>query len=223
MDLSFKLVKGRKVAFCVDDIPQSAIKYFNNVDDIPLTLFVSGGLQDEVSYGKKMYNLRDLKQFYRKHDHIEIACHTFSHNDIKSCTNTEFTNDCKKNREFLLSEFDCRGKTGFSFPRGRWNLALLKYLPKHYKYLRTTRKFPLRFFCFKYFLPAQPCYSSQLPTLFKLLERFRTRKNCWLVLYTHDICDTPSQFGMTPDECDKLIEQLKQMGFTFETLEKLLK
>jgi len=223
MNLGFKPVKGRKVAFCVDDIPQSAINYFNKIDEIPLTLFVSGGLQGEVSYGKKMYSLSDLKIFCQKHDSIEISCHTYSHNDITSCTNFEFINDCKKNREFLSSEFNLQGKIGFSFPKGRWNFRVLKYLSKHYKYLRTTRKFVLRFLCFRYFLPGMPCYSSQLPAVFNIVDRFSLSKNLWLILYTHDICESPSQFGMTPEECNKLIKHLNQMGFTFVTLEDLIK
>lgn len=221
MDSGFKLVRGRKVAFCIDDIPQSALSYFSELK-LPLTLFVSGGLQNKVAYGKKMYNLKALKAYYETHDLIEISCHTYAHNDITLCTNSEFMEDCKKNREFLSSELNCIYKMGFSFPRGRWNFSLLKQLPKHYKYLRTTRKFSLRFLCFKYFLPGIPCYSSQLQFLYQILERHSSSKNLWLILYTHDICETPSPFGMTPEECNKLIKHLTQMGFTFVTLENLV-
>lgn len=221
MNSGFKTVKGRKVAFCIDDIPQSALGHFSETE-LPLTLFISGGLQNKVAYGKKMYNLSDLKVYCEKHRLSEISCHTYSHNDISSLTNWEFMDDCKKNREFLNSEFCRNDSMGFSFPRGRWNVRLLKDLSKHYKYLRTTRKFILRFLCFKYFLPGIPCYSSQLPALYEVLERHCSRKNFWLVLYTHDICESPSQFGMTPDECNKLIKELTQMGFTFVTLENLV-
>lgn len=221
MILGFKRVKGRKVAFCVDDIPQSAINYFKNVN-IPITLFVSGGLRDEVAYDKKMYNLNCLKDYCGEHTSTEISCHTYSHNDINSCTNSEFISDCKKNREFLSCEFDRTDKIGFAFPRGRWNLRILKYLAKYYKYLRTTRKFVLRLVCFKFFLPGIPCYSSQLPALYKILNKHSSKKNTWLILYTHDICESPSQFGMTPLECSELLDQLDEMGYTFVTLENLV-
>ena len=222
MNLGFKRVVGRKVAFCVDDIPQNAMTYLNSVNKFPLTFFVSGGLEGAVSYDKRMYSLSDLKIFYKKHDCIEVSCHSFSHNDIKSCSNEEFIVDCKRNRDFLGNELNLRTKTGFSFPRGRWNLTLLYKLSRQYKYLRTTRKFVLTYFCFRYFLPGIPCYSQQLTYLYKTLDKYSSRKNIWLVLYTHDICESPSDFGMTPEECNKLIRKLHDMGFSFVTLEEMV-
>ena len=221
MLFGFKKVREKKVALCIDDIPNSTFDYFGNIK-VPLTLFVSGGLNGKISYKKEMFNITDLLDFRDNRQSLEIGCHTYSHNDINTCSNAEFLKDCSKNRDFLKEYMDIN-ETGFSFPRGRWSFILLLRLAKNYQYLRTTRNFILNRICFRYFLPGIPLYSSSVKQLCEKIALNHSVNNAWLIIYTHDICENPSQFGATPEEFMKVIFSLRESGFEFVTLNEMLR
>ena len=44
------------------------------------------------------------------------------------------------------------------------------------------------------------------------------RRKAWLILYTHDVTDSPSDFGCTPQALERLADEAMKRGFEIVTV-----
>jgi len=51
------------------------------------------------------------------------------------------------------------------------------------------------------------------------LERAATTPDSWLILYTHDVRESPSNWGCTPQVLERLISEAASKGFEIVTFE----
>ncbi len=220
-----KLPAGRYVSLCFDDFPQSAA-----VTAAPMieqlgwraTWYVSGGFmgRTEPHYGT-MFTEADLKRLIDAgHD---IGCHTFDHVNCAETNELEILAQCERNTAFLKA----RGVTdlsSFAFPFGASNLTAKKMLASSGLALRGVKPGLNRGQADLNMLRACGLQENQGGTLRALedLEHLSSSDG-WLIIFTHDVREAPSPWGVTPDDYEHLLQAVKQSGAEVVTVGDMVK
>jgi peptidoglycan/xylan/chitin deacetylase (PgdA/CDA1 family) len=165
------------------------------------TYYTAGGFCGRTEHGTVFYDADDLRQLAAAGH--EIACHGFGHQPTPTLTTEELTADAERNREFLRPFLRGEAPVSYAFPYGRVSP-------------RTKRFFAPRFASVRGVHPginAGRVDLAQLSTVSletRCWDKARIEtaiqrtlhENGWLILYTHDVSDTPSPYGSTPEMLD---------------------
>lgn len=209
-----KLPSGRYVSLCFDDFPQSAA-----VTAAPMieslgwhaTWYVSGGFQDteEDALGQ-MYTEADLRRLIANgHD---IGCHTFDHIDCAKATPSEILAQCEKNQQYLDS-FGINEVESFAFPFGAANATAKKVMEQSELALRGVKPGLHRGKADLNMLKACGLQDNEGGIL-RAIEELETlsKGDGWLIIFTHDVRDDHSPWGVTPEDYDLLLTAVQASG-----------
>lgn len=202
------------ISFTFDDFPQSAVRVgaeILNSYDLRGTFFVSLGLAATNHSEIKFFDYEDLASL-REYGH-EIGCHTFDHLDCRKVSFKKFKKSIKKNQIHLKRIFPPYSLRSFSYPKGGVSIFGKLLAASCYETCRTTfpginiGKIDLNY------LKANKLYSNQIPlnTIYRLIDQNLNQRG-WLIFYTHDVSDKPSQFGCTPSYFRKVISYANHSG-----------
>jgi len=210
--LKFRLTRPI-VSFTFDDFPRSAISH----GAVPLeqegwkaTFYVASALRDVTNHHGLHFAADDLP-FLQSRGH-EIGGHSFSHVDFSNLTPAAQISEINRNKN-SLHDMGVKGViSNFAYPYGGVTVAAKRTLANQYKSLRGIR-------------PGAHCGSADLnglksapvftgPKMAKTLDLIKSLKHkpAWLTLFAHDIRDTPSEWGCTPDEFKIVMAAVKQSG-----------
>ncbi len=135
----------------------------------------------------------------------EIACHTFSHLDCGQADQRTIEADVDRNTA-ALSDWGAAPATTFAYPYGDVSLAAKRALGGRYAILRGLHHGLVRAGTD---LNQAPAVGIEGPdgeaVAHAWIDRAASRRG-WLILYTHDVVETPSPFGCTPAALKRLIE-----------------
>ncbi|MDJ0920319.1 MAG: polysaccharide deacetylase family protein [Henriciella sp.] len=214
------LPKGKFVSFNFDDFPQSAVRAAAPMLEAKgwrATWYVCGELIEQVTpeYGA-MYTREDLRKLIDAgHD---IGCHTFSHTSVRRLSEADLLADCQKNADFL-DTFGVSQLSSFAFPFGATQLGAKAALARSFPALRSVRpgvhvgELDLKMLKATALQEDQGGIARALSDL-----RAMPDDHSWLIIFTHDVREGHSPWGVTPDDFETLLEAVVQSGAAVVTV-----
>jgi peptidoglycan/xylan/chitin deacetylase (PgdA/CDA1 family) len=226
--LPTKTVRNRSnaplVSFTFDDIPDSALINGARVLEghgVRGTFYVSGGLcgsrfQDWTFIGTDaVRTLLDLGH--------EVGCHTFSHPDVQTLTPKQAQREIEQNGEFL-GRIDPRVRlTNFAYPYGSVGLAQKGSVQSRFRSCRGVRHGINAGRIDLGHLRAVQLYNATLTEsgIDAILD-LAARQNGWVIFYTHDVAERPSEHGCSPRLLDVAVTKAKAAGYACLTVDAAL-
>ncbi len=188
------------VSFTFDDIPQSAatlgagmLEAYNATG----TFYVSGGLIDAPSPNWRMVADRDIVDLHARGH--EIGCHTFSHARVCDLNGPALSEEINRNRRYLEALDPAIRIENFAYPFGYGSFPRSRQLKSAFNSCRSIIPGVNQNVVDLQFLHAMPLMDNRIDTdqIDRALDVARAT-NGWLIFYTHDVADRPSQFGCSP-------------------------
>jgi peptidoglycan/xylan/chitin deacetylase (PgdA/CDA1 family) len=214
------LPPGRYVSLCFDDFPQSAVTFAAPLIEQRgwrATWYVAGGFRGktEPHFGA-MFEDHDLARL-SAYGH-DFGSHTFDHMDCRESSAAEIHAQCARNDAFLSARGISQVRS-FAYPFGAANVAAKRNLSASDMALRGVQPGLNRGTADLNMLKATGLQKDKggLARAFKDLEALK-HGDGWLILFTHDICTTPSDWGATPDEYDRLLAAIAASGAEVTTV-----
>lgn len=220
-----KLPSGRYVSLCFDDFPQSAA-----LTAAPMierlgwraTWYVAGGFMDgeEDHYGT-MFTEMDLKRLV--HMGHDIGCHTFDHLNCADAKAEEILAQCDRNSAFLKAH-GVKDIRSFAFPYGTASLASKKLMASTGLALRGVKPGLNQGEVDLNMLKACGLQEDQGGMIRALEELDQLRSNDgWLVIFTHDVREAPSPWGVLPEDFEHLLQSIQTSGAEVVTVGDMVK
>ena len=201
------------ISFTFDDFPRSALLTGGELLEskgICATYYASLELVGQETSVGRIFGYEDLRSVIANGH--ELACHTYSHLSALEHTADVVAQSCGENRRRALELFPDHPLRNFSYPFGDVTLALKRCLGSVYDSCRTVQSGINRSPVDMAFLYANPVYSWQpLANLRRLIDR-NAELNGWLILYTHDVCESPSRFGCTQEYFREAVSYAVESG-----------
>lgn len=209
-----RLPAGRYVSLCFDDFPKSSAETAAPMIEQlgwRATWYVAGGYLGTTHehYGK-MFDGTDLFRLIRMgHD---IGCHTFDHIDCANADPAELLVQCTRNQAFL-STFGVEEVQSFAFPFGAHDVASKQTLAPSGLALRgITPGLNLEVVDFS-LLRACGLQRDQKGLRRAMMElETLSQIDGWQIIFTHDVRDNPSSWGVTPADYADLLEAVQASG-----------
>jgi peptidoglycan/xylan/chitin deacetylase (PgdA/CDA1 family) len=204
------------ISFTFDDVPISAATNGAAVlekQGLTGTYYVALGMEkiDESSddSARKLLNANDIKQLQDiGHD---IGCHTYSHLNQRHHAVKKVLEDCNKNTAYLQDILNTKAVYNFAYPFGMVSPLGKRALGKKYKTLRTTDRGINSGLTDMSHLRAVRLYSKTFDKVaLTQIINLAIREKAWLIFYTHDVCEQPSEWGVTTDDFEWVVKQCVQ-------------
>jgi len=206
------------VSFTFDDAPQSAATVGARIleaQDVRGTYYVAAGLAG--AQGAVGRNATAAEMIAAQSLGHELACHTFSHLDCGQADWARIAADVDRNTE-ALAAWGARPATNFAYPYGDVSLDAKRALGGRYTVLRALHSGLIRT---GVDLNQAPAVGIEGPggeaKAMGWLER-AARRRAWLILYTHDVADSPTPWGCTPSTLRTLVAAALRLQFDVVTV-----
>ena len=188
------------VSFTFDDFPESAATTGARLLEehgVRGTFYMSGGLLGRQHDGRLMASYEQVEQLDRAGH--EIGCHTFSHIDVGAVSPRRRRVESSQNLHVLQGGSAERRFSSFAFPYGEVGLSAKSTMAAQYVSCRTTRPGLNVHMADLAFLKAVKLYDCETdgPAIDRWLDEVVDR-NAWLIFYTHDVEEDPTQYGCSP-------------------------
>lgn len=196
-----------------DDFPKNAWTVAGPVlarHGVRGTYYTAGGFCGRTVEGTEFYDRSDL-QALAAAGH-EIACHGFGHQPTPALTTEELAADADKNLEFLRPFLNGEAPVSYAFPFGRVSPRTKRFYAPRFSTVRGVHPG----------INAGRVDLAQLNTVSlevrcwdeKAIEAQVQRAlhdHGWLIFYTHDVSDRPSEYGSTPQMLDWALSRLAEL------------
>lgn len=206
------------VSFTFDDAPATATcagAKALEARGVRGTYYVSAGLAGrDGPMGR--YATRDETMAMQVAGH-ELACHTYSHIDCGAAPKAAIEADVARNHD-VLADWGAHELTNFAYPYGDVSHAAKATLGARYQVLRALNHGLIEDGSD---LNQAPAVGIEGPdgeaTATGWLARAMRRK-AWLILYSHDVADSPTAWGCTSDALARLIDAAQAGGCDIVTV-----
>jgi peptidoglycan/xylan/chitin deacetylase (PgdA/CDA1 family) len=189
------------VSFTFDDVPDSA--YTNGAAVLEQcgvrgTFYIAAGTCG-VSCPDWRVIGRDQVGALHERGH-EIGCHTFSHAHVDQLDADALDRECRRNRELLQELCPGVALANFCYPFGRTSFSRKLQLANSFASCRGIYEGINTGIIDLAMLRVVELYDRTLTTdkLQRVLAETR-QQNGWLIFYSHDVADTPSRIGCSPE------------------------
>ncbi len=212
------------VSFTFDDIPKSAATTGAKLledHDARGTFYVSGGLVGTASPNWISADAADIVDLHR-HGH-EIGCHTFTHTRACDLDAESLAAEIARNRRYLHA-LDPSIKIGnFAYPFGYGSFGRKGQLKQAFQSCRSIVPGVNSDTVDLQFLRSTPLIDHHIGR--DEIERaFDQAQTCngWLIFYTHDVVDQPSEYGCSPDLMKHALEVARSRKIPVLTMAEAL-
>lgn len=200
------------VSITFDDFPRSALEVGGRVledEDVAGTFFCAFGLAETEAPVGRVGTVSDLANcVMRGH---EIGCHTYSHRNCSTAVARDIDDDILRNqaagRDLGLPPF-----RHFAYPGGGYSLAAKKTVMRHYLSARGTTWGINRGTIDLGLLKSVPLYSHFGSRKWDAYFKELSRQSGWLIFYTHDVSNNPSQYGCMQRDLEYVIRRARDLG-----------
>lgn len=202
------------VSFSFDDFPQSA-RAITEQELEPrgwrATFYTACGFSGQSNHHGEMMRGADVTALYARGH--EIACHTYSHIDCAKADPDTMLADIDRNTQ-ALAALGIPAPVSFAFPFGEATPAAKRSLSERFMTLRGVRSdlnasqgFDARF------LRSVPLDGGDegIGAALRHIDQL-ARNGGWLIFYAHDVRDTPSDWGCTPDQFRRVVQAVETIG-----------
>ncbi|MFT3996979.1 MAG: polysaccharide deacetylase family protein [Asticcacaulis sp.] len=211
-------LKRPLLTFSFDDAPQTAAEAGAQILEargLRATYFISAGLMGHDSHFGLYADAGHIRAL-SGHGH-EIACHTLTHIDCGQAKGRDIAASVDENQTCIQS-LGLPRSTTFAYPYGDVSPQAKAVLAPRYASARglhhglITRGTDLNQ------APAVGIEGKDGEALaLGWMQKAAQTPDSWLVLYTHDVRDTPSPWGCTPQTLETLADAAVSMGFEVVT------
>jgi peptidoglycan/xylan/chitin deacetylase (PgdA/CDA1 family) len=206
------------VSFTFDDAPASATHAGAKALEargVRGAYYVSAGLAGrDGPMGR--YATREETMAMQAAGH-ELACHTFSHLDCGTAPKAAIEADVARNHA-ALADWGAKTLTNFAYPYGDVSHGAKAALGGRYQVLRALNHGLIEDGTD---LNQAPAVGIEGPdgeaTAAGWLAR-AIRRRAWLILYSHDVADSPTPWGCAPDALARLIDAAQAGGCDIVTV-----
>jgi peptidoglycan/xylan/chitin deacetylase (PgdA/CDA1 family) len=201
-----------------DDVPKTAWTEGGAVlaaHGAKATYFVCGGLCGRSLDGQPLCDVPELEAVHAAGH--EIGCHTHEHHSAHRDRPADYEASCGRNRRFLEDRLPGLQLRSFAYPYGhaplrhRWRLAR-RFAACRGVATRSGRKLNGPMVDPSLLVAVGLTRDGQRHDDVGQLVAEAAARRAWLVLFTHDVQDTPSAHGCTPGELDHAIRLARQAG-----------
>lgn len=212
------------VSFSFDDIPASAAHVGAPIlakHGVKGTFYLAMSLLSGVEGNEDLFEIDDVSQLIE--DGHEIGCHTWGHLRAGTTSIDAYLADISKNAESFSDFFPDYNLVNFSFPFGELTASHKARLAPIFRSLRGIRPGLNAPRADLNLLLANNLYNSRMDMagVSHLIEEAQ-RLGGWLIFYTHDVTDTPSRYGCTPDLLSEAVGLAVERGCRVLTMNQAL-
>lgn len=194
-----------------DDIPVTAWTEAGPIlaeHGIAATYYVCGGLESGTNLGLPQFTTDHLQALFAAGH--EVGCHTFGHTSALRVPPSEYAADLDRNAVWVAERLDGHRMTTFAWPYGDVSVGAKAVVADRFALARGVRDGINAGTADRGNVQAIGLESRRLPgyDLEGLMAETAARKG-WLIAYGHDVMDTPTPYGCTPDDLDRVIRLAK--------------
>lgn len=202
------------VSFTFDDVPESA--YTNGASVLESrgvhgTFYIASGQcgWENTTMGWRNISLDQVRALHdRGH---EIGCHTFTHPRVDQVTSDSLREECRKNREVLHDLCADIKLDNFCYPFGRVSLPSKRQLEACFDSCRGTYKGINAGTVDLGLLRVIQLYDNNLsPDELRRVVKENRDRNGWLIFYTHDVAESASPIGCSPQLLRAAVEAAQE-------------
>lgn len=209
------------VSFSFDDVPVSALVNGAAVlekHNAHGTFFVAGGIAGMTHDGQMMLSSEGYRELHNRGH--EIGHHTFSHRTPWTL-GTRYATDLARNDTYL-AEIVEKPTRNFAFPYGRSSINARDLAKQRFRSARGVENGVNRRDTDLYLLKAVGMEGHMRAVdLVKWVDDVVSLPG-WLIFLTHDVQDTPSQYGTTPAILDEVVGTAIAAGCDVLTIDDAL-
>jgi len=204
------------VSFSFDDFPRSALMQGGAIlgeYGFAATYFACFGLMGRQTPTGEIFSRDDLPELQR-HRH-ELACHTFDHCDAWGTAPADFEASCLRNQRWVARELPAANLTSLSYPISWPRPQTKRRVAKFYQCARgggqtmNIGKTDVNYL--KAFFLEQS--RDDMDAIKRTVDQ-NARLGGWLILATHDVSNSPTRFGCTPEFFKRVVEHVLRSGAT---------
>lgn len=197
-----------------DDIPRSAWTEAGPLlaeHSVLATYYVCGGLAGGSNLDLPQYEVEDLQALHAAGH--EVGCHTFEHVSTLTLSPAELEASLAKNAAWVSERLNGYEMRTFAYPFGDCALGSKAVIDRRFLCGRGVRDGVNVARADRNLLQAVGLESRRLPgyDLESLVQKAADEKG-WLIAYGHDVSDTPTPYGCTLEDLDRLIRLAKAAG-----------
>jgi peptidoglycan/xylan/chitin deacetylase (PgdA/CDA1 family) len=202
------------ISFTFDDFPRSALQTGGailNGFGLAGTYFASFGLMGKQAPTGTIFVRDDLKTLVDQGH--EIGCHTFAHCHSWDTASAVFEDSVVANRRALNELLPGASFRTFSYPVSPPRPTTKRNTAKHFSGCRgggqtfNVGTADLNYLA-AYFLEKS---RGNRDAVKQLIQENRQARG-WLILATHDVCESPTPFGCTPDFFEDIVRSAVESG-----------
>ena len=211
------------VSFTFDDAPLSATTIGAAILEqrgLRGVYYVSAGLAGQDGPMGRYAEAADYRRL-AEGGH-EIACHTFSHLDCGQAGERAASADVDRNAE-ALAAWGLPAPSSFAYPYGDVSGGPKAALEPLFGSLRALHHGVVTAGSDLNQLPAVGVEGADGEAVARHWLREAASRKAWLILYTHDVAETPSPWGCTPAALASLADEAMAMGFDVVTAAEAVK
>lgn len=202
-----------------DDCPKSATRIGGAILDemnVRACFYVATGLMDTDTVMGRIAGPDDLRAMSDAGH--EIGSHTHSHIDCARTNVEDISKSIDQNVEILDGITRGRPIESFAFPFGETTVLVKRRLASRFKTLRGVLKGTNRGVADRAQLRAYEINGCNC-SVDRLIEALKTNAASpgWIVMFTHDVADDPSPYGMTPHQLRHVVQTAQALGIEIGT------
>ncbi len=216
---------GPIVSFSFDDFPRTALTVGGSIlksHGARGTYYTAVGLMNTVNHLGEQFRREDIDRLLS--DGHELASHTFSHVSCRSVSCSKFQQDVREGRR-AIEELTGRADYGnFAFPFGELTLNAKKAVGAEMSSCRSIWEGLNGPEVDLNLLRAKSLYGdlNKAAEVRKLVLENGERKT-WLIFYSHDVRETPSPFGCTPELLEFAVSCAHDSGARIMTVAEVVR
>lgn len=196
------------VSFTFDDVPDSAVANGARIlaeRGCRGTFYLAGGLAG-TSFGPwRFFSPSDVPLLLDQGH--EVGCHTFSHPVVQTLDAARLAGELDRNRQWLASVDPRAEPTSFAYPYGSVGFFQKAWTAGRFASCRGVRHGLNVGTADRAQLRAVQLYDSRLDEAgLATVIGEAVRRKAWLVFYTHDVQEAPSEHGCSPRLMERAVE-----------------
>ncbi len=212
------------VSFTFDDVPNSAFstgRFILAKYNFQATYYISMGIKDDNNPDKPYFDRSYLREVVSEGG--ELACHTYSHLHLYSTSEANLIADLKKNKKAIEDIIPGYRFYNFSYPYGEHTFEAKKVLYRRFNCARTVNEginiSPVDLLSLKAVLLGG---RNTLDYVKTCIDEAIEKKG-WLIFFTHDVNENPSEWGCTPGYLEKVAEYCTVKNINVKTVDKAIR